>query len=55
MTRARTDSMAVRATNNVYTVLAGVACIAVLIALVVIYIGFDTLTDGKQTLFFGIF
>ena len=54
MTRARTEALVARPTNNVYTVLTGVACIAVLIALVIVFIEFRSLTNGKE-LFFGIF
>ena len=55
MTRVRTEAMVVRATNNIYTVLSGVACLAVLIALVIVFVRFRELTGGETPLFFGIF
>ena len=54
MTRARTDAMIVRPTNNIYTALSGVACVALLIALVLMFIKYREVTGG-QPLFFGLF
>lgn len=51
MTRMRSDSA--RAANNVYTALTGSACVAVLIALVLVYIRWRGLTNDP--LFFGLF
>ena len=53
MTRMRSDAAA-RATNNIYTALTGSACVAVLVALVMVFIRWRGLTGG-QPLFFGLF
>jgi hypothetical protein len=52
MTRMRTD-VAARASNNIYTALSGSACVAVLIALGLVYFRWKSLTN--EPLFFGIF
>ncbi len=53
MTR-RTEAVAPRATNNIYTALTGVACLAMLIALVLVVMNFRSLAPN-QPLFFGLF
>ncbi len=52
MTRMRSD--AARPVNNVYTALTGSACVAVLLALIFVFLRWKSLTNG-QPLFFGIF
>jgi hypothetical protein len=54
MTR-RIDSVAVKASNNVYTALTGVAFITCLIALVLIIMKWSDLNGGYEPLFFGMF
>ena len=54
MTRARNDAVIVRPTNNIYTALAGTACVAVLAALVMMWLRFQTITGGEG-LFLGFF
>lgn len=53
MTRTRSDAIAVRPSNNIYTALTGAATIAALIALVVVWIRWTNATG--QPLFFGLF
>ena len=53
MTR-RTEAHVPRATNNIYTALTGVACLAVLIALILVFMSFRSLAPG-QPLFFNLF
>ena len=58
MTRARTETIAVKPQNNVYTALAGSACVACLLALVFTYMKWQAIVgDGSDApkLFFGLF
>lgn len=54
MSRVRTDAVTVRPSNNVYTALAGAACVAVLLALILVYMAWSEVTGGEP-LFFGLF
>ena len=54
MTRTRTDAVIVRPTNNIYTALTGSACVALLIALVLMWLRYNAVTGGRA-LFFGLF
>ena len=53
MSRIRTDAVKLRPTNNAFTALAGVACVAVLVALILLYLKWQDISDGP--LFFGLF
>lgn len=55
MARTRTEAIAVRPTNGVYTALTGAACIAVLVALVVLWLSWESVSAGDDKLFFGMF
>ena len=56
MSRARTDAVVVRPSNNMYTAITGAACVAVLFALVLLWLRWSSLvgSDGPK-LFFGFF
>lgn len=53
MTRSRLEAAA-RPVNNIYTALAGGACVATLMALLLAYFRWRTLTNGAP-LFFNLF
>ena len=55
MTR-RTETVTVKPSNNIYTALTGVAVVICLVALVLIWMQWGTLTEGDDVkLFFGLF
>ena len=53
MSRIRTDAVKLRPTNNAFTALSGAACVAVLVALILLYMKWQEIGSGP--LFFGIF
>ncbi len=55
MARTRIDAVAVRPTNGVYTALTGTACVAVLFAIVVLWMSWESVSAGDDKLFFGMF
>ena len=56
MTRARTDTIAVKASNNVYTALTGSACVACVLAIVFCWMKWQEIVgDDGTKLFFGFF
>lgn len=54
MTR-RTDTVAVRPSNNVYTALSGAAVIVCLIALILVIMKWTAINGEYEPLFFGMF
>ena len=58
MSRARTDAITVKPSNNAFTALTGAACVCVLVALVMLWLKWSSVvgTDPEAPkLFFGFF
>ncbi len=56
MSRARTEAVVVRPSNNMYTAITGAACVAVLFAIILLWLRWNSLVaDGGPKLFFGFF
>ncbi len=55
MTRTRTETVVIRPTNNIYTALTGVACVAAIVALAFLWLKWQNIVGADGTPLFLFF